>query len=165
MKRVLFIDPGEKVGWARADVAENGDWTDLRHGITSWKEFVTAVYGRQLKTFDVFAPPPYDVIGYEVFRLYATHAKALIGSDMQTSQCIGAVRLIAWLSGTKLVSQGANVKKSAEASAPPWLTKHLSKLPKRHDEAHDYDALLHLWHWTFKHHDVDPASHQGGTRA
>jgi len=63
------------------------------------------------------------------------------------------------------ISQGANAKKPALRSAPAWLKAYLEKFPKLHDEAHDYDALLHLWAWTFKNYDVDPASHQGGMDA
>lgn len=155
MKRVLFVDPGEKCGWVRAVVDDQGNWSEVRHGITAWKPFVLSLFERQAK-FD----RGYDVIGYEVFRLYRTHALQQIGSDMQTSQCIGAIRLIGWLSGVRVVSQGANVKRTARGSAPRWLKDYLAAFPKAHDEAHDEDALLHLWAWTFKNYDVDPRRHR-----
>jgi len=163
-KRVLWIDPGEKCGWARALVDDAGNWTELRHGITPWRKFVLALYKVQLTSAESELeagrwPVPYDLIGYEVFRLYRSHALQQIGSDMQTSQCIGAIRLIGWLSGARIASQGASVKRAARASSPAWLKDYLAKFPKSHDEAHDEDALLHLWQWTFARHDVDPTTH------
>jgi hypothetical protein len=162
MKSIIFIDPGEKCGWVRADVDDKGNWHRVRHGITPLKDMAITLNDKQ--NVDAYAPV-YDVIGYEVFRLYKTHALQQVGSDMQTSQMVGMIRLIAWLSGSKIVSQGANAKRPAEASAPPWLKKYLAKFPKRHDEAHDYDALLHLWSWTFKNYDVNPRTHTGGMDA
>ena len=170
MKRVLFIDPGEKCGWARADVDDQGNWSEVRHGITPLKEMALALYRAQMDTGTCFSYVPsdrpstaYDVIGYERFVLFKSHALQQAGSDMQTSQMVGMIRLIAWLSGTRLVSQGADVqgpRGSARASAPRWLKDYLSKFPKRHDESHDASALRHLWAWCFKNYDVDPSTHR-----
>lgn len=156
MKRVLAVDPGEKCGWARAEVDSQGNWHNMRHGISPWREFAIRWYRTQLTEDE-----PYEVLIYERFALYRSHALQLVGSDMQTAQCIGALRLVGWLSGTRLVSQGATIKASATRSAPRWLTDYIATFPRTHDEAHDADALLHLWHWTFKHHDVIPRMHRG----
>ena len=116
------------------------------HGIAHLRDFALKLHERI---------NDYDVIVYESFRIYPAAAKHLIGSDVPTAQLVGMIRLLGWLSGTELVSQGANRKKVAEQTAPDWLLREIEKLPKTHDEAHDGDALLHLWQYYFAEH-FDP---------
>lgn len=159
--KVLAIDPGERVGWAtgvirpvtyldEADIkiddplkqVKTRDGYELRveqHGISHLREFA-------VKLAEVINN--YDIVIYETWRLRPDMAKKLVGNDMQTSQLIGMIRLSVWLSeSTTLVSQGPSIKKTAERTTPPWLQAKLDKLPKAHDDAHDGDALLHLWHY------------------
>lgn len=138
--RVLAIDPGEKCGWARADVYPDLTFENVRHGITPLKDFAHTLMKRGAN---------YDRFVYEVFRLYPSAAQKLIGSDMQTAQVVGMIRQAAWWHGIDLSSQGAAIKKVARSTAPPWLQEILQRLPKTHDDAHDGDALLHLWYWAW----------------
>lgn len=149
--RVLFLDPGEKVGWAHATVTpaplgSEGSPPALEitgHGITALKDFA-------IKLHEVAGE--YDLIGYETWRLSAEHARKFIGNDFQPVQFIGMVRLCAWVNNVRLVSKPPKCKDNALLSvhAHPQgaqVVEILDRLPKSHDDAHDGDALLHLWHW------------------
>ena len=94
MKRVLALDPGDKVGWARADVADDGTWTNLRHGITPLKPMALSVHkslcppwtgGEWDRTV-----PSYDVVVCERWALYPHMAKYMIGSEIPSAQFIGS---------------------------------------------------------------------------
>lgn len=139
--KLLAVDPGEKVGWATACVEppDNALFL-LDHGIHTWKDFT-------LKLGQVIGD--YDVVIYETWRLSAKHAKHLIGSDMQSSQFIGAVRALAWLNEVKLVASPPANKTTGYKVAPAYVKKIIDGLPKAHDESHNGDALMHLahYHW------------------
>lgn len=139
--RALAIDPGERVGWANGRVVGGGLAIE-GHGITKLWDFA-------VKLGEVFAD--YDVVIYETWRLRATMAKKFIGNDFQPVQLIGVIRYLHMIHPTvKLVSQGPAIKSTAEKTVTPELRERLDKLPKAHDECHDYDALLHLHHWFWK---------------
>lgn len=145
---VIALDPGKLTGWAWADIdPAGGAWANLHHGILSAKDVVLELAARQLD-----GPPAYGVIVYEDWILYAGHAAEYIGSDMPYSQQIGQYRLIAWLSDTFIVKQGAARKglalKQARAFRPSLAEKIESIAARQHKDGHDGDALLHLWAWT-----------------
>lgn len=142
--QVLTLDPGEKVGWARAMVQPDGAWHNLVHGITPLQEMALAL-DKKIGT--------YDVVIYETWRLYPAAAKFLIGNDMQSSQFVGMVRLLSWTHPhIKLVSQGASVMKTARKTAPSWLQEILDNEPATHDDGHNVSALLHMWAWTWENY-------------
>lgn len=156
--RVLALDPGDSVGWARADIAADGTWTDLRHGITPLKEMALNVDAK------VAVLHCYDTVICERWALFATHAKRLIGSEIPSAQFIGAVKLSCWKSGTPLVMQDVRHVNSnrpgilapAEASMKklrPELFAMVTQ-PGAHDDQHDLVAIKHLWLWTFRNCDV-----------
>ncbi len=139
--KVLALDPGERVGWATGTISAEGKLTFGHHGITALKDMA-------LKLHEVAGD--YDVIVYETFRLSSRGARVMIGSDLQTAQFVGQVRLCAWLNPrVRLVSQGPAVKSIALKSASPALKRILARLPKTHDDAHDGDAAMHLHHYWF----------------
>lgn len=144
--KVLAIDPGEKVGWARGCVQPNAFELE-DHGIADLKPFA-------LKLYDAIAD--YDAVVYETWRLYAGHAKKMIGNDMQTSQLVGMIRMAAWLNPeVKLVGQSASIKETADKTAAamcPEVSDLLAKEPGTHDDAHDMDAVRHLWYWHWSKH-------------
>jgi hypothetical protein len=134
--KILAIDPGERVGWATGEVLD-GELTVKTHGITALRDFA-------IKLAESFGN--YDVVVYETWRLTQKGARVSIGSDMQSSQLVGMIRLLAWLNPkVKLVSQPPAAKSTAERTLPEWLREKIAKLPKAHDDAHDGDALLHIW--------------------
>lgn len=83
-----------------------------------------------------------DLVAYETWRLYKTHAMLMIGNDMQPSQVVGMIRYEAWQQGKKIVSNGARVKVPAFATMPDWLREHM----KKSSEQHDQDAIMHAWY-------------------
>ena len=158
MLRVLAVDPGERVGWARgliADLTHTQGYHTLEveaHGIAYLKDAAMQVYNA------VVVEDRIDVVIYETFILTARGAKVSVGSDLQTAQFVGMVRLAAWLNPrVKLVPQGPSAMSSAnksmrgQASADD-IQERLAKLPKSHDESHDGSALRHLWTYFFEHY-------------
>ena len=143
VERVLVLDPGERVGWARAEVSSDGSWTDLRHGITPLRDMAFKVHE---------AAKDYDVIVFEDWRLYPQQAKTMIGSTFPSVQFIGMVKLSAWMAGTKLVTQGAAIKTNADRAMKalmPDLYEVVTR-PVRHDDGHDQDALRHLFYYVWR---------------
>lgn len=166
MKRVLALDPGDRVGWARVDIdEETGEWSNLRHGITELKPMALAV-DRALAVGDGWEQADddlnaigYDVVVCEEWKLYASHAKTMIGSEIPSAQFIGMVKLACWKAGVPLVMQGARLVNSnrpgvlapAEASMRklrPELYEFVMQ-PGAHDDQHDLVAIKHLWAYTF----------------
>lgn len=144
--RVLAIDPGERVGWAVGEVSEDKrdalggpELVVFNHGISSLKDFA-------LKLHEVAGD--YDVIVFEDYRISAAKLRAHTGSNVPTIQLIGMIRLCAWLNPkVKLVTQYNTQKKTADRTMPEWLRERIAGLPAAHDDAHDGDALRHLWFW------------------
>lgn len=146
---VLALDPGEKIGWARAVLYEDGSWSEVRHGITPLKDMAIAVAERAHE---------YDTIVYESYRIRPDKARQHIGSDLQAVQFIGMVRLSVWMfsehpaCATRLVSQGASVQSTGAKVAPPEIKEILARMPKVHDDAHDGSALCHLAYYWFQNY-------------
>lgn len=135
-EKILAIDPGERTGWATGESTPDG-LVVTGQGVAPLKNFAVKL-GESFEN--------YDTVLYETWRLYANMAKRLVGNDMQPSQLVGMIRYISWLNpSVKLVSLGADVKKTAEKTAPDEIKERLL----RSSEEHDKDALLLLWfyHW------------------
>lgn len=139
---VLALDPGERVGWARAVLYEDGSWKELRHGITPLKDMALAVAS---------SAGQYDTIVMESYRIQASKAKQHIGSEVLSLQFIGMVRLSAWMAASpRLVMQPPfPAKKTGFKVAPPEVQEILARMPKTHDDSHDADALAHLAYYWF----------------
>lgn len=153
--RVLALDPGERVGWARGVVVprsvEHDDELVVEdHGIAFLKDAALAVHKA------VVIENRIDVVVFEKWVLTARGAKVSVGSDMQSSQFVGMVRMCGWLNPrVQLVGQMPANKTSATKSMRSHpsgvkIQERIAKLPKSHDDAHDGDALLHLWHFFFE---------------
>lgn len=139
---VLALDPGERTGWARADVQPDGSWQDIRQGVHALKDMALAL-DRNFRD--------YDLVIYETWRLYPHKAKAMIGNDMQPSQMVGIIRFLGWqYPDVQLVSQGASTKTTADKTMPEWLAERFT----HSSEEHDRDALRHLWFWTWKNYPI-----------
>lgn len=150
--RVLAVDPGERVGWAVGNcILDTGTTPDTRlevedHGIHFLKDFALAA--------DLaIRNGKYDYVVVEPFRIRPEKAKSFIGNDMPTIQLIGMLRLACWVSGTPYVESPPSNKTTARMSLRHGgddIAARLAKLPKSHDDAHDGDALLHLWNFYFE---------------
>lgn len=154
--RVLALDPGERVGWARADVAEDGTWTDLRHGITELRDMAVAVHEALIKgaadDHEWHREPDYDIVVVEDWRLYPGMAQQFVGSNFPAVRFIGAVQLCCWLSSAKIVMQGARIKEptlKVMRKLDPDLHTKVTRSGS-HDDLHDMDAIMHLYHWSWK---------------
>lgn len=151
--RVIALDPGKLTGWAAADIAADGSWSNLAHGILPAKDIVLhTLYPCQMD----FDPPAFAVIVYEDWVLYRSHADEYIGSDMPYSQQIGQYRLIAWLSEAEIVKQAADRKNLARKQIHAWWPTTAAIIDaieaRQHKDGHDGDALLHLFAWTLDTH-------------
>ena len=133
---IIAIDPGHETGWATGVIHDDGHLEITGHGWTPWKEFVLAFHRSKV---------PYDTIVYESWRLRRAEALALSGSDMQSSQAIGAIKLTAWIKDIRLVTQ----EPSDKATANRWLSAAGINLPTGPVE-HNRDALRHLYYYYFK---------------
>lgn len=154
MLDVVAIDPGEKVGWASGCI-QDSRLEILNHGISHLKPFALALAGRGVESGFPRPLHCYSVVIYERWRLAAYAAKEQIGSDMQSSQLVGMIRLLGWLHNVKLVSQDPKDMVIGERCAPQCVTEILATLPKAHDESHDGSALKHLAYYWYRHH-FDP---------
>ncbi|MGZ6570493.1 MAG: hypothetical protein ACXVHB_05810 [Solirubrobacteraceae bacterium] len=164
MKRVLALDPGDKVGWARADIHDDGTWENVRHGITPLKPMALAVHRSLVPPSPLRPVAEYDAVVMERWALYAHKAKAMIGSEIPSAQFIGMVKMSCWLAGVPCVMQNAakvnsnrsDVLAPAEASMKklrPELFELVTQ-PGAHDDQHDLVALKHLWAYTFDNYPV-----------
>lgn len=140
--RVLAIDPGERVGWARADIL-GGNLELHGHGISGLKDFALAL---------AVAAGTYDAIVYETFRLSAAKAKSFAGNDFPVVQLIGMIRLCAWRAGVPLIAQGPAIKTTALKTMRANERRDLLDIVEPalagvHDDGHHGDAILHLWHY------------------
>lgn len=170
--RVLALDPGERVGWARADVDESGGWKELRHGITPLKDMALAIHGALIQVRrngplpyisenDALPLPwerKYDVVVCEDWRLRPGKERLFIGSSFPAVQFIGMVRLCCWLSNTKLVMQGADTKSTADKTLKALWPEMYETVTQSgsHDDQHDLDAIRHLWFFTYRNTDGIP---------
>lgn len=144
--KVLAIDPGERVGWAVADVLEVAseregmEWTlyPRNRGVTPLKDFA-------MKLGEVIGD--YDVVIYETFRLRANMNKAMIGNEFLPSQLIGMIRYLGWHNpSVKMVQLAPSMKQRTEKSFPRYLQEWI----KNSTEEHDKDSVQLLWAWFFK---------------
>lgn len=139
--RVLAIDPGERVGWARGIVSPDSLLIE-DHGISGLKPFA-------VKLHEVIAD--YDAVIYETFRLTPKGARTSIGSDLPTLQLVGMIRCAAWLNPeVKLIAQDPAIKKTADKTAKDEALRLIEAEPGTHDDAHDIDAVRHLSYWFWK---------------
>lgn len=142
----MALDPGEKIGWAHGRIYHD-QLEVIDHGIAPLKQFALTLADESSCLTSITA---YSVVVYERWRLAAYAAKALIGSDMQSSQFVGMVRLLAWMHDVKLVSQDPKDMVVGAQTAPHSVTSILATLPKSHDDSHDGSALKHLAYYWFK---------------
>ena len=133
MPHILALDPGERVGWAAAHVFDK----ELR-AISNGAE-PRVQYEDDLMAFHVSRA---TVVVYERWILYPHKAAAMIGSDLPSSQFIGALKYVIRHTGALItvVDQPAHVKKTADKTMPEGFLD-------RATEPHDADALRHLWHY------------------
>lgn len=138
--RILAVDPGLDTGWAEGEITDGGLHV-IRHGWTKWKPWARALHDKLTQD----EQKPYDVIVYETWKLTSQGAKTLLGSDMQSSQCIGCIWL-AWDRSPhtiKLANQAPAIKNTIDK----WMGG-TGYLPSS-DVEHNRDALRHLYYYAY----------------
>jgi hypothetical protein len=156
--RVIAFDPGELTGWARGVLHVGVDIAGTpasqleveAFGYDPWKPTALAFWR-------TMAEDPYDVVIYETWRLRRSSALDLIGSDMQSSQFIGCVKLATWVAQkerpVRILGQEPSIKHVIDG----WKggTDYLPR--DSEGKEHFRDALRHLWYRACKPtDDVDP---------
>jgi hypothetical protein len=143
VKRIIAIDPGQTTGWA-SGVIEDKKLVDIKHGYDRWKDWA-------LRFHDVMIHGEhFNIVVYESWLLRRSSALQLVGSDMQSSQCIGAFKMSCWLAqdsglGVDIVTQ--HPKDKSEANIRMEVAG--IQMPKS-DVEHDRDALRHLYLYCFR---------------
>lgn len=95
---LLSLDPGGTTGWS---LFKNGKLVDGGQ-----------VKGSNLEMEKLIVQMKPSVIVCEAFLLYPWKAKSLAWSSLQTSQLIGAIKLIGRQQRVRIVEQGANLAKN-----------------------------------------------------
>jgi len=149
MTSIIAIDPGEMTGWARGSI-EDGVVTIDAEGYTPWQEFVITFAERMDQD-----PPPYEVVVYESWRLRKSSAMELIGSDLQSSQCIGAIKLGVWRAQARGFVIRMRNQEPAIKNVIDAMKGGTDYLPKA-DKEHGKDAVRHLWYFAVKEMGVKP---------
>lgn len=137
MPKALAIDPGERCGWATAEYTDSA--VDLLDSGIAPLQTMALRLGESIGE--------YDVMIYESWRLFPDKAREQIGSEMQTSQMIGIIRYLAWINDVELVRQDPAIKKTANKVARGEFADLIAREPKTHDDAHNVDAVRHLYYW------------------
>ena len=152
--RVIAIDPGVDTGWAYGTI-EDGAVDIKRHGWDPWRAFCLRFYDR-MQNFD---QEGCDVIVMEDWRLTKRGPATLLGSDLPSSQALGAIRLaydLARRAGhrVQLVTQMPATKNVVDG----WMGG-TGYLPSS-DVDHNRDAVRHFWYYA-----LNPKNKTGVTRA
>lgn len=157
--RVLWIDPGESVGWATATLgqvaAPESPWHigDIEWGIEKLKPFALRLLERA---------GDYDVIGFERYIIHGGRDLAAhLGTDVPTLQLVGMIRLAAWRAqqqrsdgSPQILWQDPSAKNKGKGAARHLFPVEIQQviadaLTGPHDEGHHGDALLHLAAWYY----------------
>lgn len=134
------FDPGERTGYVMVHVSAEYDPRTAEPG-TFWIIDQDVLNIRQLARELPRIVRLANLVAYETWRLYKTHALALIGNDMQPSQAVGMIRYEAWRQKKRISSNGALIKEPSFQTMPGWLVEHMHKSSEQHDQ----DAIMHAW--------------------
>lgn len=148
-ERIMAIDPGEMCGWAVGYI-EDGELVVEKSGYDPWTNFVVHFHGRMTD-----GEPAYDTIVYESWRLRKSSAMDLIGSDLQSSQCIGAIKLAAWIAQKNGYAVRVRSQEPAIKNVIDSMKGGTDYLPKS-DKMHPKDAVRHLWYYGVTERKVKP---------
>lgn len=142
---LLAFDPGERTGWVKCQVTPDFD-PKTGAGFAVLDQGVLTV--RQVGLMLHALVKDADVVVYETWRLYQTHAQQMIGNDMQPSQVVGMIRYEAWNQNRKIRNNGADIKGVAYKTMPQWLKDHMDLSTEQHDK----DAIMHAWYYAWRQH-------------
>ena len=133
----LAYDPGKTTGWAMFDDAGES----VQYGQLSLDELVTHVDSMTTRSL---TEDPLVAIIVEEFKLFGHKAKHQVGSQMEASQAIGILRVLANNTGAEFVLQPPTIK----AMAVKWT--QLSPKGLAHAKTHWIDAFNHGAYYLIK---------------
>ena len=153
----LYCDPGESFGWCIGKgtklllagttpmwaMADEVEWL-LKNGGVEGTQFEDEIWWREGVTPSDYFKVPVGRIVCENFRLYPTHAKALIGDEFRTVRVIGALQDKCRPARYDLpfITQGADIKSAAKAAGAEELYYR-----PLHENRHQNDAIQHyVWY-------------------
>lgn len=148
MLKVLSIDPGESSGWMYAELDTTTNTEINVQGGT-----ITHDRSEIWRLLHSLAP---DILLFEEFKLYSTHAKTLLHNTFYTCEIIGLLKLYAEMRTPEtmsLVNYPASNKKYSGSSKPDelWQTllqqDHLRTGQGNRVTGHTYDAYQHYAYW------------------
>lgn len=148
-EHVIALDPGGRSGWASARMSE--DQLELTGGGVLRQDYMARWFAEKQAVFFTHNDPRrlqaydklFDVMVYETWypREENGSMEWIKGDPLLTPQHIGQLRLVADMSGTKIVDQHPTDKPMAVATMPA----NLHDVDKWSNEQHDQDARMHLW--------------------
>lgn len=134
-------DPGVDTGWAKGISHPDGALVITGYGYAPWKQ--VAIWLHDM----VNGPDPCDEVIYESWRLTDKGASVLKGSDLPSSQFIGAMKQTIWLAQRNgiLVRLAPEQAPERKYVVNGWFGEDY--LP-RDEKEHARDAIRHL---VFRH--------------
>lgn len=151
--KVLWSDPGERVGWAIFEVSNLGPKPKLEldvYGIMEMQDFALWLLDHAAE---------FDLIGFETYAIRMDKLLQHAGSDVPTLQLVGMIRLAVWRARQQtktlwpeLVEQSPGIKKKGLGAVRIWLPGALEIVQEAlndvaHDDGHHGDAILHGAAW------------------
>lgn len=132
LKFFFAIDPGDAhVGVARFD-GDQCTWAEEYDPTSAMRYLAEHLPGA-------------DVLVVERYQLYPHLAQKQQGSDMRTSQMIGALKWLAWTLDVPVVIQQAALKKPTEALIRHRNIQRRSKGPGDHAKDAETHGYTYLW--------------------
>lgn len=146
IKTVLGIDPGKNIGFARYDVEDKKVLTQFDKTM-DWDLFVIVLDGISVMARERRDEEPIVVV-VEDFRLFATKAGDQIGSRMDASQVIGAVRYVVGASKGRM--QLVMQQPSVNYTAALWSGRGVDIVQKKGHLPDNVSAANHAHFWLVK---------------
>jgi hypothetical protein len=146
-ERVLAVDPGGRSGWASATMDVNS-LTDLDYGVLP-RQDMSRWFAEQQRVACSLPPVAqrFDVVVVETWRPRRQNGSMdwIEGDNLLYAQHIGAIKLVAELSGCKHVPQQPKDKTPGQSyiDTTDW-GKPLKEAQEGGQEQHYKDALMHL---------------------
>lgn len=153
MIRVLALDPGERVGWNTAGIHHADELVILDYGILRFKDAVLALDGLGADKVPDLRPEHFDVMICESWILTRKGAQDSVGSEMESSQFIGAMRSARWRTSPavrprlvwQMPSNMTTGRLALNNPRPDYaaIAEIIDAAPASHKDSHYVSSLLH----------------------
>lgn len=139
--KFVAIDPGDlHVGWAEFErFGEHGEWRCFNAEEITPEQTLERLWRARPGTWSAFV--------VEGFWLQPAEAPKLVGSELLTSQLIGAIRWVGVVKNTRVAIQSNQVKKPTRALL---RRRAIARVAPATPGNHARDAELHGWHYIWR---------------